>query len=229
MKEQDLWSRVPGRSKVSRSHHFSLFGADLFGHLGHTLLLSPPLSCSSKAKLLAFSPLPPPPTLTGRIKAAPCPHQVTTNLSLSPASSKPVQWMVPAASLLAKGLGNSSGQCPQERGRGSPRRQMGALLSAWTPSSPGEGLVCLRGGYLEHSPLCMCVCLLGGRSSLVLLPQRPSLEAPGTISRLRSPALRVSVCSCLWPWWERKGEMGLGGVERWEGWDRVGGWLMGGD
>lgn len=39
---------------------------------------------------------------------------------------------------------------------------MGALLSAWTPSSPGEGLVCLRGGYLEHSPLCMCVCLLGG-------------------------------------------------------------------
>lgn len=56
-----------------------------------------------------------------------------------------------------------------------------------------------------------------------------SLEAPGTISRLRSPALRVSVCSCLWPRWERKGEMGLGGVERWEGWDRVGGWLMGWD
>ena len=38
---------------------------------------------------------------------------------------------------------------------------MGALLSAWTPSSPGEGLVCLRGGYLEHSPLCMCV-FVGG-------------------------------------------------------------------
>lgn len=52
---------------------------------------------------------------------------------------------------------------------------MGALLSAWTPSSPGEGLVCLRGGYLGHSPLCVCV--WGGSSSLVLLPQRPSLLA----------------------------------------------------
>lgn len=39
---------------------------------------------------------------------------------------------------------------------------MGALLSAWTPSSPGEGLVRLRGVYLEHSPLCMCVCFFGG-------------------------------------------------------------------
>lgn len=55
---------------------------------------------------------------------------------------------------------------------------MGALLSAWTPSSPGDRLVHLRGVYLEHSPLCMCVYFGGGWwSSLVLLPQRPSLLA----------------------------------------------------
>ena len=39
---------------------------------------------------------------------------------------------------------------------------MGALLSAWTPSSPGDRLVHLRGVYLEHSPLCMCVYFGGG-------------------------------------------------------------------
>lgn len=72
---------------------------------------------------------------------------------------------------------------------------MGALLSAWTPSSPGEGLVCLRGGYLGHSPLCVCVCrggLLTGPAASEAI-SAGSLEAPGMISRLRSPALRVSV------------------------------------
>ena len=70
---------------------------------------------------------------------------------------------------------------------------MGALLSAWTPSSPGEGLVCLRGGYVGHSPLCVCVwgVLTGPAASEAI--SAGSLEAPGMISRLRSPALRVSV------------------------------------
>lgn len=61
---------------------------------------------------------------------------------------------------------------------------MGALLSAWTPSSPGDRLVHLRGVYLEHSPLCMCVYFGGGGAVVLTGPAASeaisagSLEAP---------------------------------------------------
>lgn len=59
---------------------------------------------------------------------------------------------------------------------GSPRVQIGALISAWTPPSPGEGLDRLRGEYSEHSPLCVGGVGVGvGMSLLVLLPERLSL------------------------------------------------------
>ena len=47
---------------------------------------------------------------------------------------------------------------------------------------------------MGHSPLCVCVCvgvLTGPAASEAI--SAGSLEAPGMISRLRSPALRVSV------------------------------------
>ena len=68
--------------------------------------------------------------------------------------------------------------------------------------------------------VCVCVCWRG------VVPAGPaaseaisvgSLEAPGMISRLRIPALRVPVLlnlilwPYLWPGWVRKGERELGG------------------
>ena len=93
----------------------------------------------AKQSSLPFSPLPPAPILACQITAVPSPPQVTNILSLSPASLKPAQRMVPAASPLAKGLGNSTGQCPKELGEGQPQG------ANWGPSVCTDTLFSRRG------------------------------------------------------------------------------------
>lgn len=102
MKEQDLWSQVLGGLRSPGRRHFSLFEADLFGHLGHTLLLSPPLSCSSKAKLLgtyssAATPDSDPPDQSGSLPPSghhqPVPQSSFTEASPMDGSCKHLSWL----------------------------------------------------------------------------------------------------------------------------------------
>lgn len=132
---------------------------------------------------LSFSSLPPNLAHQRRSASSPPPphpghrHPVPQSSFITAArpTLSPGQWMVPAAPIsLGQAPREFHGAMPSGAGgwRSGPRKQIGALLPALTPPSPGEGADCLRGRYLEHSPLCVCV---GGGSPLVLLPHRPSL------------------------------------------------------